>query len=211
MITMRVFIADDHNVVRRGLQQIIADQPGWQLAAEASAADDVLPLLRAAPFDVLILDISFGGRSGIDLLGHIRAEFPALPVLMLSMHAEEQYAVRCLRAGASGYLQKDSPPEEIVTAIERVRAGRRYLSSALAGDIAAHIAGAAPSQPHEQLSNREFEVFRLIARGVSATAIAETLHLSVKTVSTYRTRILLKTGFRSNADIIAYAIRSGLV
>lgn len=208
---MRIFIADDHNVVRRGLQQIIAGQPGWQLAAEAATADDVLPLLRGAPFDVLILDISLGGRSGIDLLGHIRAEFPALPVLMLSMHAEEQYAVRCLRAGASGYLQKDSPPEEIVTAIERVRAGRRYLSSELAGDIAAHIAGATPSQPHEQLSNREFEVFRLMARGVSATAIAETLHLSVKTVSTYRTRILLKTGFQSNADIIAYAIRSGLV
>ena len=208
---MRIFIADDHNVVRRGLQQIIAGQPGWQLAAEASAADDVLPALRAAPFDVLILDISLGGRSGIDLLGHIRAEFPALPVLMLSMHAEEQYAVRCLRAGASGYLQKDSAAEEIVTAIERVCAGRRYLSSELAGDIAAHIAGAAPSQPHEQLSNREFEVFRLMARGVTATAIAETLHLSVKTVSTYRTRILLKTGFHSNADIIAYAIRSGLV
>ncbi|MEK6373304.1 MAG: response regulator transcription factor [Acidobacteriota bacterium] len=208
---MRIFIADDHNVVRRGLQQIIAGQPGWQLAAEASAADDVLPLLRAAPFDVLILDISLGGRSGIDLLGHIRAEFPALPVLMLSMHAEEQYAVRCLRAGASGYLQKDSAAEEIVAAIERVRAGRRYVSSALAGDIAAHVAGTAPSQPHEQLSDREFEVFRLIARGVSATAIAETLHLSVKTVSTYRSRILLKTGFHSNADIIAYAIRSGLV
>jgi two-component system invasion response regulator UvrY len=211
MITMRIFIADDHNVVRRGLQQIIAGQPGWQLAAEASTADDVLPLLRAAPFDVLILDISLGGRSGIDLLGHIRAEFPALPVLMLSMHAEEQYAVRCLRAGASGYLQKDSPAEEIVAAIERDRAGRRYVSSALAGDIAAHVAGTAPSQPHEQLSDREFEVFRLIARGVSATAIAETLHLSVKTVSTYRSRILLKTGFHSNADIIAYAIRSGLV
>jgi len=208
---MRIFIADDHNVVRRGLQQIIAGQPGWELAAEASAADDVLPILRAAPFDVLVLDISLGGRSGIDLLGHIRAEFPSLPVLMLSMHAEEQYAVRCLRAGASGYLQKDSPAEEIVAAIQRVRTGRRYLSSALAGDIAAHVAGAAPSQPHEQLSNREFEVFRLIARGVSATAIAEALHLSVKTVSTYRTRILLKTGFHSNADIIGYAIRSGLV
>jgi len=208
---MKIFIADDHNVVRRGLQQIIAAQPGWELAAEASSADEVLPALRAASFDVLILDISLGGRSGIDLLGHIRAEFPALPVLMLSMHAEEQYAVRCLRAGALGYLQKDSAPEEIVAAIERVRSGRRYLTSALAGDIAMNLAGGNPEQPHERLSDREFEVFRLIARGVTATAIAESLHLSVKTVSTYRSRILQKTGFHSNADIIGYAIRSGLV
>jgi DNA-binding NarL/FixJ family response regulator len=208
---MRILIADDHNVVRRGLQQIIAGQPGWQLAAEVSVADDVLPLLRTAPFDLLILDISLGGRSGIDLLGHIRGEFPTLPVLMLSMHAEEQYAVRCLRAGASGYLQKDSPPEEIVAAVERVRAGKRYLSTTLAGDIAAQVADDGPSQPHERLSNREFEVFRLMARGVSATEIAESLHLSVKTVSTYRTRILSKTGFRTTADIITYAIRSGLV
>lgn len=208
---MKIFIADDHNVVRRGLQQIIAAQPGWELTAEASSADDVLPALRAASFDVVILDISLGGRSGIDLLGHIRAEFPALPVLMLSMHAEEQYAVRCLRAGALGYLQKDSAPEEIVAAIERVRSGRRYLTSALAGDIAMNLAGGNPEQPHERLSDREFEVFRLIARGVTATAIAESLHLSVKTVSTYRSRILQKTGFHSNADIIGYAIRSGLV
>ena len=208
---MKIFVADDHSVVRRGLQQIIATQPGWEMAAEASAADDVLPRLRSAPVDLLILDISFGGRSGIDLLGHIRAEFPSLPVLMLSMHGEEQYAVRCLRAGASGYLQKDSSPEEIVAAIERITAGRRYLSTALAGTIAAAVADSGGEYPHERLSNREFEVFRLIAKGKSVTEIAAALHLSVKTVSTYRSHILHKAGFRTNADIIAYAIRYRLV
>ena len=207
---MRVFVADDHDVVRRGLQQIVATQPGWELAGEARRADDVLPALRSMSVDILILDISLGGRSGIDLLGHIRAEFPSLPVLILSMHAEEQYAARCMRAGASGYLQKDSSPEEIIGAIERVSAGRRYVSPALAGTIAGEIARGT-SSPHERLSDREFEVFRLIAQGMGATDIAESLHLSVKTVSTYRARILEKTGFHSNADIIAYAVRSDLV
>ena len=208
---MRIFIADDHSIVRRGLQQIVAAQR-WAVAAEAAQADDVLPALRAGDYDLLILDISLGdGRSGIDLLGHIRAEFPSLPVLMLSMHAEEQYAVRCLRAGASGYLQKDSSPEEIVAAIERVASGRRYLSPAVAGSIAAQVARHDDTPPHERLSDREFEVFRLIARGMSATDIAATLSISVKTVSTYRSRIMMKTGFASNADLVTYAVRSGLV
>ena len=205
-----MFVADDHDVVRRGLQQIVATQAGWEVAGEVPRADDVLPALRAKPVDVLILDISMGGRSGIDLLGHIRAEFPSLPVLILSMHAEEQYAARCLRAGASGYLQKDSSPEEIIAAVERVASGRRYVSPALAGTIADDVArGTVP--PHERLSDREFEVFRLIAEGKNATEIAELLHLSVKTVSTYRARILEKTGFHSNADIVTYAVRTGLV
>src|SRR2546421_10100576 len=181
---MRIFIADDHSVVRRGLQQIISAEPGGEVGGEAATADAVLPALPAGSFDVLVLDISLGGRSGIDLLGHIRAEFPSLPVLMLSMYAEEQFAVRCLRAGASGYLQKNSASEEIVAAIERVHAGRRYVSSALAGDIAAGLAGSSAAEPHERLSNREFEVFRLLAGGASATSISESLHLSVKTVST---------------------------
>jgi DNA-binding NarL/FixJ family response regulator len=208
---MRILIADDHHVVRRGLQQIIDGRAGWQLAGEATSADDVLPLLRERAVDLLILDISLGGRSGIDLLGHIRAEFPRLPVMMLSMHAEEQYAVRCLRAGARGYLQKDSSPEEIVAAIEYVAAGRRYLSPSLGGTIASDVMRGDDQQPHERLSDREFEVFRMIAEGKSPTEIADALHLSVKTVSTYRARILEKTGFQSNADIIAYAVRAGLV
>jgi len=207
---MRVFVADDHHVVRRGLQQIMATQPGWEVVGEAPRADDVLPALRSTAVDVLILDISLGGRSGIDLLGHIRAEFPSLPVLIFSMHAEEQYAARCIRAGASGYLQKDSSPEDIVAAIERVTTGRRYISAALAGVVADEV-GRGTLSPHERLSDRELEVFRLIAEGKSATEIAALLHLSVKTVSTYRTRILEKTGFHSNAEIVSYALRAGLV
>lgn len=208
---MKIVIADDHSVVRRGLQHIIATHAGWQVAAEAGRADDVLPLLRRERVDLLILDVSFGGRSGIDLLGPIRAEFPSLPVLMLSMHAEEQYAIRSLRAGASGYIQKDSSPEEIIEAIARVAAGHTYVSGAVADQMAAELVRRGPpTEPHERLSSREFEVFRLIAQGLSATEIAEALHLSIKTVSTYRSRLLVKTGFRSNAEIVAYAIRTGL-
>lgn len=208
---MKLLIVDDHTVVRRGLQQILATRPGWEVAAEVSDADEVLPVLRRERFDVVILDVSLGSRSGIDLLGHIRREFPSLPLLMLSMHAEEQYAIRCLRAGASGFIQKDRSSEELIEAIERVAAGRTYVSEAVAEQLAAEVVRGGPQHPHERLSDREFEVFRLLAAGRSVTEIAETLHLSVKTVSTYRTRILEKTGFQSNADIIAYAIRSGLV
>jgi DNA-binding NarL/FixJ family response regulator len=178
---------------------------------EVSEADEVLPALRDERFDGLILDVSLGGRSGIDLLSHIRLEFPALPVLMLSMHSEEQYAIRCLRAGASGYVQKDRPAEELIAAIERIVSGRTYVSSGVAEQMASQLIHGRGENPHERLSDREFEVFRLIAAGKSPTEIAGILHVSVKTVSTYRARILQKTGFNSNADIISYAIRSNLL
>jgi two-component system invasion response regulator UvrY len=208
---MKILVADDHSVVRRGLQQIIAMRPGWKVVQEVSSADEVLPVLRREQIDALILDVSLGGRSGIDLLAQIRAEMPSLPVLMFSMHAEEQYAIRCLRAGASGYIQKDRSPEELIEAIERVASGHTYVSDAVTEQLATELIKRPMGQPHERLSTREFEVFRLIALGRSATEIAESLHLSVKTVSTYRSRILEKTGFRTNADMIAYAIRSGLI
>jgi len=208
---MNIVIADDHAVVRRGLQQIIGTQTGWTVVAEVSKADDVLPVLRRTSADVLILDIALDGRSGMDLLGNIRSEFPSLAVLVLSMHHEEQYAIRCLRAGASGYVQKDSTPEEIIEAIRRVGTGRTYFSPVVAEQMADEVMRGPVGLPHERLSPREFEVFRLIAGGQSVTEIAEMLHLSVKTISTHRTRILEKTGFRSNAEIIAYAIRGGLV
>jgi len=208
---MNILIADDHSIVRRGLQQIIALRPRWSVGAEVSSAEEVLPALRRGTFDVLVLDVSLGDRSGIDLLGPIRAEFPTLPVLMLSMHAEQQYAIRALRAGASGYIQKDRSPEEILTAIERVAAGRRYISETVGEQLVDEVVGGRERELHERLSAREFEVLRLIAAGKSATEIGISMHLSVKTVSTYRTRILQKTGFRSNAEIIAYAIRMNLV
>jgi DNA-binding NarL/FixJ family response regulator len=206
---MNILIADDHSIVRRGLQEIIGRRRDWIVVAEAARAEDVLPALRAQHVDVVVLDVALGGGSGIDLLGPLRAEYPKLPVLMLSMHAEEQYAVRCLRAGASGYIQKDTSPEELIAAIERVAAGRRWVSNAVAEQLADRLQ-AGGKEPHERLSRREREVFDFIAAGSSATEVAAKLGISVKTVSTYRTRIMEKTGFRSNADIISYAIRNGL-
>ena len=209
---MKILIADDHAVVRRGLQQIVAMRPGWQIAAEVTDADEILPALHREHFDLVILDVTLQGRSGIDILGQIRDEFPSLPVLMFSMHAEEQYALRSLRAGASGYIQKDRSPEELIAAMERVTAGRTYLSEPVMTQLAAEVhSGSSGDQPHARLSEREFEVFGLIARGRGVTEIAAALHISVKTVSTYRSRILQKTGFRSNADIIVYALSAGLV
>ena len=209
---MKILIADDHSVVRRGLQQVISERSDWSVVSEVAAAADVLPALRRTPVDLVMLDVSLGDRSGIDVLGHIRAEFPHLPVLIFSMHQEEQYAIRCLRAGAAGYVQKDSAPETILEAIEWAATGHTYVTPAVAEQLAAGLTrDATDAAPHELLSDREFEVFRLLAAGRSATEIAEALSLSIKTVSTYRTRVLQKTGFRSNADIIAYGIRTGLV
>jgi two-component system invasion response regulator UvrY len=207
---MNIIVADDHAVVRRGLQLIINAQSSWRVVAEVAAADDVLPALRNNAADLLVLDVALDRRSGIDLLPGIRSEFPSLPTLMLSMHDEEQYALHCLRAGASGYIQKDSSPEELVEAMRRVGTGHAYFSSAVMDQIATEIVRGSGT-PHERLSTRELEVFRLIASGQSVSDIAESLHLSVKTVSTYRTRVIEKTGFRTNADIITYAIRNGLV
>ena len=208
---MNVFIADDHSIVRRGLHQIIAMVPGWTVVAEAATADEVLPALRRVRADLLVLDVALGGRSGIDLLGSIRSEFPALPVLMLSVYDEEQYALPCLRAGAAGYIQKDSTAENLIEAMRRVGTGHKYFSDTVADQLAAELMGGRTGQPHERLAARELEVFRLLASGRTVGEIAGLLNLSVKTVSTYRTRALEKTGFRSNADIIAYAIRSGLI
>jgi two-component system invasion response regulator UvrY len=208
---MKIVIADDHSIVRRGLQQIIALRSGWTVVAEVPAADDVLPALRRQHADVLVLDVSLGGRSGIDLLAQIGAEFPSLPVLMLSMHHEELYAIRCLRAGASGYIEKGSTPDELIAAIERVAKGHTYVSDAVADQLAAEVVRGPAGLPHERLTTREFEVLRLMAGGQTVTGIAAALHLSVKTISTYRSRILEKTGFRTTAEIVAYAIRTGLV
>lgn len=207
---MKIIIADDHAIVRKGFEQIVATRRQWRIAAEAANGEELLHQLRNDHFDILVLDVSLGDRSGIDLLTTIRADFPTLPVLMLSMYPEEQYAIRCLRAGANGYIQKDSTPEELLNAIAKVASGAKYITTALASRLVDEFVHG-NERPHERLSSREFEVFRLIAVGRTPTDIAETLNLSVKTVSTYRTRIMEKTGFRSNADIISYAIRNSLV
>lgn len=202
---IRIAVADDHAVVRKGLLQILSEAADLKIAGEAASADELLTLLRSRAFDLVVLDLTLGERSGIDLLKHIKSEFPRLPVLILSMHAEDLFAVRSLRAGASGYLQKEGAPDELIEAIRRIAAGGTYVSTAMAERIAADVArGGAGLLPHERLSDREFEVFRLLGAGKSVSAIAASLNLSVKTVSTHRTHILEKTGFENNSDIVQY-------
>ncbi|MEM1125222.1 MAG: response regulator transcription factor [Bacteroidota bacterium] len=207
----RILIADDHAIVRKGLVQIIADTMDLQVAAEAATADDVFALVRSQAFDVVVLDLNMGDASGLEVLKTLKAEFEDLPVLILSVHPEQQYAVRMLRAGASGYLNKDSAPELLVKALRRVADGRRYVSPAVAEELLTQMDSDVDGPPHERLSDREFQVMRLLASGNSATEIAEMLSLSVKTISTYRSRILEKMNFSNNAEITRYAIKNELV
>jgi two-component system, NarL family, invasion response regulator UvrY len=207
----RIVIADDHAGVRKGPRLILADVDGLQIAGEAESADELLTLLRTRPVDAVILDVSLGDRDGIEVLKHIRASFPRLPVLMISMHSEEVFAIRALRAGASGYIEKSAPPESLVDAVRRVAAGGKYVSATLAERLTSHITGdGAASLPHERLSDREFEIFRLLGAGKSVTEIAHALNLSVKTISSHRTNIVSKTGLETNADIVDYVISNGL-
>lgn len=201
----RVAFADDHAIVRKGLRQILLEADDLTLAGEAGSADELLTILRSRPVDVVVLDLSLGTRNGIDVLKHVHSEFPRVRVLMLSMHREELFAQRALRAGASGYIQKERAAEELLEAIRIVAAGGTYFSPELATKLATELVrGAAEAPAHERLSDREFEVFRLLGAGASVSGIAVTLNLSVKTVSTHRTRILEKTGMKTNAEIIAY-------
>jgi len=208
---IRVLIADDHAVVRQGLKQILGDTRDMLVAGEAVNGQEVLAKVRAEPWDVVVLDISMPDRSGLDILKQLRSERPRLPVLVLSMYSEDQYALRVLKAGGSGYLAKDSAPDELVKAIRKVVGGGRYVSAFLAERLAFEI-GADPSKlPHETLSDREFQVLSRIAAGRSVTEIATELFLSVKTVSTYRARMLEKMNLGTNAELIQYAIQNHLI
>jgi DNA-binding NarL/FixJ family response regulator len=208
----RIVIADDHAVVRKGLRMILADSGGGlEVTGEAATADELLKLLRTRPVDAVVLDVGLGDRDGIEVLKHIRAAFPRLPVLMISVHSEEVFAMRALRAGASGFIEKAAPSEVLLDAVRRVAAGGTYVSPAMTDRLTAGVArGPAGSLPHERLSDREFEIFRLLGAGQSVTEIARALNLSVKTVSTHRTRILSKTGLITNSEIVAYVISNGL-
>ena len=208
---IRVLVADDHAMVRRGLRELLAETADIEVASEAATAAEALDSIRQQPFDVVLLDISMPGRGGLDLLGEIKAERPDLPVLIFTMHPEDQYAVRALKAGASGYLTKDSAPDVLVEAVRRAAAGGRYVSPALGEKLALHLDDARQREPHELLSNREYQVFRRLAGGRTVSQIAEELSLSVKTVSTYRTRILEKMGLGTNAALMQYAFRQKLV
>jgi two-component system invasion response regulator UvrY len=208
---IRALIADDHAVVRQGLKQILGDTPEMLVAGEATTGQEVLDKVRAEAWDVVILDISMPDRSGLDILKQLRSERPKLPVLVLSMHSEDQYAMRVLKAGASGYLTKESAPDELVKAVRKVVSGGTYVSAFLAEKLAVQLGGNSGKLPHETLSDREFQVLRLIAAGKSVTEIAAELSLSVKTVSTYRTRMLQKMNLGTNAELIYYAIRNHLI
>jgi DNA-binding NarL/FixJ family response regulator len=210
-LTTQIVIADDHAIVRKGLRQIISEASDLTVAGEAESGDELLIVLRSRPVDLVVLDLSLGVRSGLDLLGHIKSEFPRLPVIILSMHPEDLFAMRALRAGASGYVEKNSAPEELLAAIRRCARGETYVSARFGEKMAADIVrGGSAVLPHERLSDRELEVFRLLGSGLSVTEIAHALNLSVKTVSTHRTRVLAKTGLRNNADIVDYVISHGL-
>ena len=207
---IRVLIADDHAIVRQGLKQILSETEDMLVTGEADDGAEALGLARQQPWDVFLLDVSMPNRNGIDTLKQLKKEFPRLPVLILSMHPEEQYAVRALKAGASGYLTKQSAPEQLVNAIRQVASGKKYLSPAVAQQLADAISEDTEKSPHERITDREYQVLKLIAAGKTLTQIAETLNLGVATVSTYRARLLEKMGLRSTAELIRYGLEHGL-
>ena len=201
-----VLIADDHKIVRDGLKRILSAQGDMDVAAEAASGDEALALVRANDYNVAVLDMSMPGLAGIDLIKRLKVEKPKLKILVLSMHGEQQYAARALKAGASGYLNKDSAAEQLVGAVRKIAAGGMHV-----GDAAAASLVASEKAPHEALSDREFEVLRLLVEGRSPTEIGEQLHLSVKTVSTHKTRILEKLGLGSTAELVRYALENKLL
>ena len=208
---MRVLIADDHAVFRRGLRETLAEAFSKLTFGEAKTAQETVECVRRQEWEIVILDISMPGKSGLDILDDLKRLRPKLPVLFLSMHPEEQYARRALKAGAAGYLTKESVPEEMKTAVRRVLAGGRYVSANLAERLACDLREGADTPIHELLSDREFQVLRMIALGKTVKEIAGEISLSVKTVSTYRARILEKTGMKTTAELIRYALRAQLV
>ena len=208
---IKILIADDHPVVRKGLKEIIEEIPDMVVSSEANNGQEALEKVRKNDFDIVVLDISMPGISGLDILKQLKSEKPELSILVLSMYPEEQYAVRVLRAGASGYLTKESAPEELIAAIRKASKGGKYISSSLAEKLAFDLETDAERQLHETLSDREYQVMRMIASGKTAKEIGEKLFLSVKTISTYRARILEKMEMKSNAELIHYALKHGLV
>lgn len=209
--TIRILIADDHAIVREGLKQILADTKDIVVAGEAENGSDAIKLVRKNECDVLLLDISMPDRSGIEVLKQIKKEAPKIAVLMLSMHREDQYAIRSLKAGAAGYLNKQSAPDQLVDAIRQVAAGRKYITAALAQELANQVGDDRNVPPHETLSDREYQTLIMIASGKTVSDIAIELSLSVKTISMYRSRLLQKMKLRHNAELTHYAIKNHLV
>jgi DNA-binding NarL/FixJ family response regulator len=210
-MAIRIVIADDHAIVRDGLKRIFEGQPDLAVVGEARDGHEALAAARSDSLDVLLLDMSMPGRAGIELIKQIKAERPALPVLVLSMHDEEQYAVRAIRAGAAGYLTKDSATTQLVAAIRKVAGGGLYITPGVAEQLAQGLKAVPDDLPHKRLSDREYEVFMRLVAGESVSGIAERLHLSVKTVSTHKTHILEKMRMGSVAELVRYAVAHRLL
>jgi DNA-binding NarL/FixJ family response regulator len=208
---IRIVIADDHTLFRDGLRKILAGAPDMSVAGEARDGNEVLQRVRGDQFDVLVLDMSMPGKSGIELIKQVRGEKPKLRVLVLSMHAESQYAVRAIRAGAAGYMTKETASDQLIAAIRKVAAGGAFISPAAAEQFALGSMPDHDGPPHTALSDREFQVFQLLVRGISGTDIAGQLHLSVKTISTHKASIMRKMGMANQSELIRYALSYGLL
>ncbi|HOK02039.1 MAG TPA: response regulator transcription factor [Spirochaetota bacterium] len=208
---IRIVIADDHDIVRAGLKQLIADDPEMEVTGEAKSGEHLIELVKKNDYDVVLLDIKMSGISGIEAIKHIKTIKPNLPIIVLSMHSEDQYAVRTIKAGASGYVTKDSAGENLVVAIKKVASGGKYISPTLAETLAEALAGGGTQLPHESLTDREFQVMCMIASGKTVSEIASELFLSVKTVSTYRQRLLEKMNMKNNSEITHYVIKNNLL
>ena len=206
----RIVIADDHSIVREGLKRIVSSIDGMEVTGEAGNGTEVMQRVRELAFDVLLLDLSMPGRSGMELIKLIRAEKPQLRILVLSMHQELQYAVRAIKNGASGYLTKESAPAQLEQAIRKVASGGAFISAEVAEQLALGAMPGSQAVPHESLSNREFEVLQLLVAGISLTDIGTRLNLSVKTVSTHKTNLMQKMGLQNQSELIRYAIKHGL-
>jgi DNA-binding NarL/FixJ family response regulator len=208
---IRVVLADDHAIVREGLKRIVGEVADLQVVGEAADGTGVMQRVRELEFDVLVLDLSMPGRSGMELIKQARAEKPRLRILVLSMHQEAQYAVRAIKSGASGYLTKESAPAQLEQAIRKVAAGGAYISAEVAEQLALGAMPGGEASPHEGLSDREFQVLRMLAAGISVSEAAAQLHLSVKTVSTHKANLMQKLGLQNQSELIRYAIKHGLV
>jgi DNA-binding NarL/FixJ family response regulator len=211
MKKIRILIADDHPIVREGYKKILMSQPDMDVTGEAGNGQEVLDLIQKKDFDLILLDISMPGRSGLEILKELKSQKPQMPVMILSIYPEEQYAVRAFRDGASGYLTKASTPKELISAIRKVSQGGRYVTEALAEKLTYILHGDVDKAPHEKLSDREYQVMLLLASGKTVTQVADELCLSVKTISTYRRHILEKMQFGTNAEITMYAIQNKLL
>jgi two-component system invasion response regulator UvrY len=208
---IKILLADDHAVVRQGVKQILVEAFSEGIFGEARNVPELLDLVRQEKWDIVVLDLTLPGEGGLDALKQIKHDQPQLPVLILSMHPENQYAVRTIKAGAAGYLTKESAPEELVNAIRKIREGGKYISASLAEKLAHHVFADDDRPPHEKLSDREYQIMCMIASGKEVKQIADELSLSVKTVSTYRARLLEKMNMQTNAELTFYAISNKLV